>query len=75
MPKGDSTGHNRLVLSFCAKAEVRSFEGRVGMRLSDCILCVSLYYNLPDLFHRNAGSERSPGRAGTLKAPVHPGRR
>lgn len=62
MPKGDSTWHDciifdffyseywhyRLVLSFSVKAEVRSFEGRVGMRLSDCILCVFIYYNLPD---------------------------
>ncbi len=50
--------HYRLVLSFRAKAEVHSFEGRVGMRLSDCILCDSIYYNLPGLLHRNAGNER-----------------
>ena len=44
--------HYRLVLSFRAKAEVHSFEGRVGMRLSDCILCDSIYYNLPGLLQR-----------------------
>lgn len=27
--------HNKLVLSFGVKAEVHSFEGRVGMRLSE----------------------------------------
>ena len=41
--------HNRLVLSFSVKAKVHSFEERVGMRLSDCILCVSIYCNLPNL--------------------------
>lgn len=39
----------RLVLSFCAKAEVHSFEVRVGMRLSDYVVRVLIYYNLPDL--------------------------
>ena len=66
MPKGDSTWHDciifnffyseywhyRLVLSFCAKAEVHSFEVRVGMRLSDYVVRVLIYYNLPDLLHR-----------------------
>lgn len=40
--------HYRLVLSFCAKAEVHSFEVRVGMRLSDYVVRVLIYYNLPD---------------------------
>ena len=34
--------HYRLVLSFGAKAEVHSFEGRVGMRLSDYNVCFDL---------------------------------
>ena len=41
--------HYRLVLSFCAKAEVHSFEVRVGMRFSDYVVRVLIYYNLPDL--------------------------
>ena len=44
--------HYRLVLSFCAKAEVYSFEGRVGMRLSDYVVRVLIYCNLPGLLHR-----------------------
>ena len=77
MPKGDSTWHDciifdffyseywhyRLVLSFCAKAEVHSFEGRVDMRLSD--FCVSIYYNLSDLLHRNVENAQSPARVRT----------
>lgn len=51
--------HNRLVLSFSVKAEVHSFEGRVGMRLSDYIVCVLIYYNLPGLLHRTSGSAQS----------------
>lgn len=50
----------RLVLSFCAKAEVHSFEVRVGMRLSDYVVRVLIYYNLPDLLHRNAGNAQLP---------------
>lgn len=50
--------HYRLVLSFCAKAEVHSFEGRVGMRLSDCIVRVLIYCNLPGLLHRISDSVR-----------------
>ena len=57
--------HNKLVLSFGAKAEVHSFEEIVGMRLSDCILCVPIYYNVPGLLHRNAGSVQPPLPAGT----------
>lgn len=45
--------HYRLVLSFCVKPEVHSFEECVGMRLSDYILCVLIYCNLPDLLHQN----------------------
>ena len=33
------------------------------MRLSDCILCVLIYCNLPGLLHRNAGSVRFPWHA------------
>ncbi len=79
MPKGDSTWHDciifnffyseywhyRLVLSFCAKAEVHSFEVRVGMRLSDYIVRVLIYYNLPDLLHRTAGNAQSLSHAET----------
>lgn len=57
--------HYRLVLSFCAKVEVHSFEGCVGMCLSDYILCVPIYYNLPGLLRQTAGSARSPSHAGT----------
>lgn len=57
--------HYRLVLSFCAKAEVHSFEGCVGMRLSDYIVCVLIYCNLPDLLRRNAGSARFRADAGS----------
>ncbi len=46
--------HNRLVLSFSVKAEVHSFEGRVGMRLSDYIVRVLIYCNLSGLFPPNA---------------------
>ena len=48
--------HNRLVLSFSVKVEVHSFKGRVGMRLSDCIFCGFIYFNLPGLLRQNAGS-------------------
>lgn len=52
--------HNKLVLSLGAKAEIHSFEGCVGMRLSDYILRVPIYCNLPDSFHRTVDSERFP---------------
>lgn len=78
MPKGDSTWHDciifnffyseywhyRLVLSFCAKAEVHSFEVRVGMRLSDYVVRVLIYYNLPDLLPQISGNARFPLHAG-----------
>lgn len=65
--------HNGLVLSLGAKAEVHSLEERVGMRLSDCILCVSIYCNLPDLLHRNAGNERVHAGAGNVSDRILPG--
>ena len=34
----------------------KCFEGRVGMRLNDCIFCGFIYCNLPGLLRQNAGS-------------------
>ncbi len=47
------------------------------MRLSDCIVCVFIYYNLPGLLHRNAGNARLLLHEGILsvrRLPVHRGR-
>lgn len=46
----------------------------MGMRLSDCILRVFIYYNLPGLLHRNAGNGRFPLRAGSGWDRILPGR-
>lgn len=45
------------------------------MRLNDSILCVPLYYNVPGLLHRNAGSGQFRVREGILTARAHPDRR
>ena len=45
------------------------------MRLSDCILCVMIYYNVPGLLHRNAGNARFHGNAGNVTARRCRGRR
>ena len=58
-------GKTKLVLSFGAKAEVHSFEGRVGMRLSDYIVRVPIYCNLPGLLHQTAGNALSRAYAET----------
>ena len=58
---------------FCAKVEVHSFEGRVGMRLRDCILYALIYCNLPDLLHQNAGSAQFLSHARILLVHKHRG--
>lgn len=58
-------GITKFVLYFNVKAEVGSFEGVWVMRLSDCIVRVLIYCNLPDLLHRTSGSAQPPLPAGT----------